>query len=176
MSGGGDGLGHELPGTSVGAVADRVNSAARLGGTEVGVVVSQTDWGAESEHSGVRVHDFDVVGVSRGDALRCGAVSEEGHGRVQSVNCCQTSAGDTLASDTGNVPTQTVSHDDATGESHASVLVQEVNELGDSGSDQVNTVSGSEVVSGLSTRSPVHNNHVEFSASVVGVANLNVDS
>lgn len=157
------------------AGSGQIDSTARLGATEIGVVVRETDWGVHAQQSTVGVDDLYVVGVSGGDTLSRAVHVKSWSCRIHGDHSGQSSAAGAFAGKTGSVSSKTVANDDHLGEGGTHGLVQEISHLRHTRSNFEDPVASSSVVAGLSTRSPVHDDHVESASVQVGSADAGVD-
>lgn len=165
----------ELPGSTVSTVAGRINAAARLRATKIGIVIGQADGLIEAQEPRIRVDDLHVIGVSGRYPLSRLVHAEAGQGRIQGHDGRQSASAHPLAGQTGRVSTQTVAQHSRRAEIHAVHGIDKVHHLSDARSHFVDPVSGRDVIDRLGTRSPVHYDHIKFATGVISVSDPNVD-
>jgi hypothetical protein len=162
-----NGLGHVQVRPFVSAHSSGVNTASRLAFTTVGEESRASGVAPQTQGTTVGQDCLDILGIGGGQTFSWAVDVEQRSSGV----CCENGVDATLSeftSKTSNVRSQTVANDVHIVDVHAASRHQEVDELTHDSADLTDTVAGGNVVDSLGTRSPVHSDHIEFTAREVG--------
>lgn len=127
----GDRLGVVDDRAAVSTRAGKVNTAARLGFTAIGVEGTLTDGLQESQSAAVGLNGLDIVSIGGAESLTGRIVAEEWQSRIQTNDGMNLSILDVFASIARHMSTQTVPNDHGVTQVQAVVVTQEIDQVSD---------------------------------------------